>query len=164
VLKINEYLESGILESFVLGEITPEEERELMAAKVKYPEIKDALEALEADMERLAQLEAINPPPGNWSKIEAHIQELQRTEARILTHTDYTETKHKNGTDNYYINVESSSNHIRIHKLWRWAFVFVFLLGKIFLAFAIYFFLESRQAKEEIKELKMRILHIESHK
>jgi predicted MFS family arabinose efflux permease len=46
---------------------------------------------------------------------------------------------------------------MRVHKVWRWVFAAVFILGKIFLAAAIYFYLENRQAQENIKELKQQL-------
>jgi predicted MFS family arabinose efflux permease len=46
---------------------------------------------------------------------------------------------------------------MRIHKIWRWVFAAVFVLGKIFLGFAIYFYLENRQAQLQLKELKTEL-------
>jgi uncharacterized protein YpmS len=46
---------------------------------------------------------------------------------------------------------------MRVHKTWKWVFAAVFVLGKIFLACAIYFYLENRQAQQQVKELKSEL-------
>ena len=44
-----------------------------------------------------------------------------------------------------------------VHKAWRWILAAIFVLGKIFLGFAIFYYLESRQAHEQIIELKEQL-------
>jgi len=44
-----------------------------------------------------------------------------------------------------------------VHKIWRWLFIGGFILGKIFLGFVIYFYLENRQLKQEISKLKTQL-------
>lgn len=63
----------------------------------------------------------------------------------------------KNGE---FIEVQGLSSHMRVHKLWRWVLAAIFILGKIFLGFAIYYYLESKQAHEQIQELKMELKQI----
>jgi uncharacterized protein YpmS len=46
---------------------------------------------------------------------------------------------------------------MRIHKNWKWVFAAVFILGKIFLAFAIYFYLENRQTQLQLNDLKTEL-------
>jgi|GEM_PF-3370875 len=42
--------------------------------------------------------------------------------------------------------IDASSSHIRVHKSWRWVFIGLFILSKIFLFFAIYYFVMYRIA------------------
>jgi anti-sigma-K factor RskA len=49
-----EYIESGIIEQFVLGETTPEQTREVMSYAKQYPEIQAEIEAVEAALINLA--------------------------------------------------------------------------------------------------------------
>ena len=159
-MAIQDYIESGILEIYVMGAASEAEVKELLYLKARYPEINLALQQLEEDMEKVARHMAITPPPGTWNKIEQEIDgmiRLRDNEPEILEHqngrTDYK--THRPG--DAYIEVEAASSHMKVHKNWRWIFTAVFVLGKIFLACAIYFYLENRQAQEQIKELKTEL-------
>ncbi len=161
MVKINEYIESGVLETYVLGVASEAETKELLYLKAKYPEIQQALEHLEIDIERIAQHMAITPPPAAWGKIESSINELIRMrEGEILTVEEPVRrggNHSRSRKSGQFIEIEAESGHMRIRKIWRWIFGAVFLLGKIFLAFAIYFYLQNRQNEEQIKELKTEL-------
>jgi hypothetical protein len=162
-VNIQEYIESGVLEAYVLGSASDAESRELLQLKAQYPQVRYALEELELDIEHIAEQMAIAPPPGAWLKIEESINDLIiAPEVAPLRHKEY------NGNDHYqrtalekdkYIEVESSSEYMRVHRQWKWIFAGVFVLGKIFLACAIYFYLENRQAQQQIQELKSELGH-----
>ncbi|MFC0515033.1 hypothetical protein ACFFGT_12520 [Mucilaginibacter angelicae] len=157
---MKEYIDSGILEVFVMGAATNEEVKELMYMKAKYPEVDEALKQLETDMEKIAANMAVAPPPGTWNKIEDEINELIRREETqpVKFKTDYGyNNREKAAPAEQFISIESESNHMRLHKSWRWVFAAVFVLGKIFLGFAIYFYLENRQAQQQLQELKTEI-------
>jgi hypothetical protein len=152
---IQAYIDSGILETYVMGSASEEEVKELLRMKAKYPEVNEALQQLELDMERIAGYMAISPPPTTWNKIEQEINGLiTNPEVSPEKHTDNGHGTYK---PNEYIEVESAPSHMRIHKAWRWVFAGVFVLGKIFLGCAIYFYLENRQAQTELKELKTEL-------
>lgn len=159
---MKEYIDSGILEVFVMGAATDEEVRELMYMKAKYPEVNEALKQLEIDMERIAANMTVAPPPGIWDKIENEIDDLIRrdtyTAQPIKFRTDHGHNGYERSAQpDQFIAIESESNHMRLHKSWRWVFAAVFVLGKIFLGFAIYFYLENRQTQQQIQELKTEI-------
>lgn len=159
-MAIKDYIESGILEAYVIGAASEDEVKELLYLKTKYPEINTALQQLEADMERIAQHMSITPPPGTWDKIEQQIDDLILRED---TEPDTFEQRtNRNGykthkTGSQYIEVEAESTYMRLHKNWKWAFWAVFALAKVFLVCSIYFYLENRQAQENIKELKTEL-------
>ncbi|OCX52310.1 hypothetical protein BEL04_12605 [Mucilaginibacter sp. PPCGB 2223] len=158
-MNIKEYIDSGILESYVLGSASEEEALELLRLKKQYPEIQRALNELEIDMQRIAEHMAVAPPPGMWNRIENSINELITTpeiETLQLNGRRY-ERQAQQGSGQQYIDIEAESTHIRVHKNWRWIFAAVFILGKIFLACAIYFYLENRQAQQQILELKTEL-------
>lgn len=142
-----------------MGIATEEEVQKVLSLKNEYPEFKDALEQLEYDMEVLAQSMSIEPPAGTLAKIEQEINEIQRRNQTLQPATDYKydKTEQDNTKQERYIEVEAESNQMRVNKAWKWIFVAVFVLGKIFLASAIYFYLENRQAQEQIKELKIEL-------
>ncbi|KIO75098.1 hypothetical protein TH53_22430 [Pedobacter lusitanus] len=165
-MKINEYIESGILEAYVLGSASEAETRELLYLKAKHPQIQDALLHLEIDMERIAEHMAITPPPDTWLKIEDRLNELAETpdyDAMPIRRSPNRKggNHRKSGQ---FIEVDASSSHMRVHKIWRWLFIGVFILGKVFLGFAIYFYLENRQLKEEVSKLKTQLEKYEKQK
>jgi hypothetical protein len=159
---IQQYINSGILEAYVTGSASDEEVKELLYMKASYPEVNIALQELEKDMELIAQQMAVTPPQHTWDRISDTIDEL------ILRQTSDPDpfTDRSNGTGQnstkpdsgpHYIEVEAESNHMKVHKAWKWVFAAVFVLGKIFLAFAIYFYLENRQAQQQLNELKTEL-------
>ena len=163
-MKIKDYIESGILEAYVLGSASEAEEQELLRLKTRYPQIQDALTELESDLERIALHMAVAPPPGTLEKIEDHITELlQNPQLKQLPDTrkprddGYRSNGQKAGQ---FIEVEGSSSHMRLHKAWRWVFAAVFVLGKIFLGFAIYYYLENRQLEKQLNKLENQMEHI----
>ena len=157
-MKIKEWIDSGIMETYIMGVATEQEIEQVLLLKKQYPEFEQELAKLEYDMEVLAQNMAILPPPGILSKIEHEVNEIQLREQKVEKFTAREHNSDQNDSrKDRYIEVESESNHMRIHKAWRWVFAAVFVLGKIFLGFAIYYYLENRQAKEQVEELKIEI-------
>ncbi|RFZ92002.1 hypothetical protein D0C36_11180 [Mucilaginibacter conchicola] len=156
---IQQYINSGILEAYVTGCASESEVKELLRMKAEHPEVNIALKELEADMEFLAQQMAVTPPLSTWGKISDDIDEIMLREKRELQQFKQPEPKQQEapGTGPTYIEVEGASSHMRIHKAWRWVFAAVFILGKIFLGFAIYFYLENRQAQKQLQKLETEI-------
>jgi hypothetical protein len=50
--------------------------------------------------------------------------------------------------------VEASSELIKVHKYWRTAFIAIFILSKILLVLAIYYFVEYRHAQKQIIQME----------
>lgn len=161
MVKINEYLESGALESYVLGAASKAEIEELLSLKSKHPQVEEALAILEADLERIAEHMAIAPPSNTWLKIEASMNELVTSpKMEYLIGEEPVERSRPNPGSRkteQFIEVEGESGHMRIHKIWRWVFGAVFILGKLFLAFAIYYYLENKHTQEEVQQLKIEL-------
>jgi len=61
---IKAYIESGILELYVLGDVTPEEKLQVEAMAAKHPAIKAELGEIERSMEAYAEHNAVEPPDG----------------------------------------------------------------------------------------------------
>ncbi|RVT99844.1 hypothetical protein EOD41_15500 [Mucilaginibacter limnophilus] len=153
------YINSGILETYVLGCASEKEAEEVLYMAEQYPEIMDALRQLEDDMEVIAANMAINPPPHVWPKVERKIEDLIRHRPlEPALYRETTESYRKAHTDgSHIIAIEGESTHMRVHKVWRWVFLGVFILGKIFLAFAIYYFVQSMRSEREIEKLQNQI-------
>jgi anti-sigma-K factor RskA len=61
VEEVNAYIESGILELYVLGQLTVQEQQEVEEMAAKYPEVKQEIGAIELAMEQYALQNAIEP-------------------------------------------------------------------------------------------------------
>ena len=55
------YIETGILELYVLGDVTPDEKRQVEEMASKHPEVKAELGAIELSMELYAKENAVEP-------------------------------------------------------------------------------------------------------
>jgi len=163
-MNVKAYIESGVLETYVLGLASEAEVQELLRYKEEYPEVLQALTGLETDMERLASSMAVTPPPGIWQRVEKDIEGIARiSEAKVVKTENGQYDQTSNGSNRQqFIEVEGKSSHIRVHRAWRWVFAAVFILGKIFLICAIYFYLENRQAQEQILQLKTELKHFKT--
>lgn len=72
-MNIQEYISSGIIESYVLGLADAEERREFERLAEEYPELREARIAFEVSLENNMQLGSIAPPAHIKSKILSEI-------------------------------------------------------------------------------------------
>ncbi|GAB2688628.1 hypothetical protein GCM10027037_08970 [Mucilaginibacter koreensis] len=162
---VQHYISSGILEAYVVGSLSEPEEQEVMRMRKEFPAVREALNHLEADMEALAMQMAIPPPPALWGRIEDSIDGLIKTqEAEVIPFRNRQEQRqetHNRSNEPHFIEVEAQSSHMKIHKAWRWVFAAVFVLGKIFLATAIYFYIENRHNQQQVQELKTQLQQLQ---
>jgi hypothetical protein len=165
--KVKNFIESGILETYVTGVATPVEEHNVLYMSSHFPEVKQELEQLEADLEKFAHYGAIPPPPGLWYKIENEIEALERIPHQLDFKTEADQKQYQQRREPpkpQFIEVEAESTHMRVHKVWRWIFAAVFVLGKVFLAAAIYYYLENRQAQQNLQELQREVKELRAVK
>jgi len=66
---LKKYIESGILELYVLGDVTPEEKFQVEAMAAKHPAVKAELDEIERSMELYAEENAVEPPEHLRSKV-----------------------------------------------------------------------------------------------
>lgn len=138
-MNLQEYIENGMVESYVLGLASPEEVAEMASMLKKHPELHTELDAVERIFHRLSLEEAVMPPV-----------ELRE---RALRPLDWADTDAGGGQDkqkNYtFINIQpNKENYILVHRVWKWIFLISFLLFKFFLFLAIYFYFKYRQVEE----------------
>lgn len=141
-----ELIESGILESHLMG-LANEEEQELVAEMMLSDrELSEYVSDLEDDIKRYFSEGSVHPPEA--------VRE-------IILLRSIREKKGRNGFDSgetvnasEYLNVEVNDTHMKVHKLWRPAFIAVFILSKLFLIAGLYFYFKSLAQEEEIKKIK----------
>ncbi|WDF76872.1 anti-sigma factor [Mucilaginibacter sp. KACC 22773] len=63
------YIETGILELYVLGDVTPDEKRQVEEMASKHPEIKAELDEIERSMELYAKENAVEPSENLRSRV-----------------------------------------------------------------------------------------------
>ncbi|MCC6410986.1 MAG: anti-sigma factor [Saprospiraceae bacterium] len=68
-MDIQQFLQSGLLETYALGQGSVEERALVERMLSEHPEARAELEAIELDMEKLAMANAITPPPGIKARI-----------------------------------------------------------------------------------------------
>lgn len=74
-MNIQEYIESGKLELFLLGELTEREREEVIAMAKAHPQIQEELDALEQSMFAFDELTGKKPSPQLKDKIFASLEE-----------------------------------------------------------------------------------------
>lgn len=155
-MNIELYIQSGIVESYVLGLVTPEEAAEFEQLLPHYPILKEHLAEFGYELELFAIDHEIPPPPDVWTRIEDRVRELPD-----LRRTWGDGTRREKETAEGYIPIDSSTSHIRVRKYWRTLFILVFILSKILLVLSIYYFLEYRHKNEQVQQLQEE-LHLVS--
>ena len=79
-MNIEDYISSGILETYLLGLAGEEEARDLEQLCLQYPELNVALQETERTLEKYAQLHAILPPVNSKEAIWSAIQHATPSE------------------------------------------------------------------------------------
>jgi hypothetical protein len=141
-VNIELYMQSGIVESYALGLATLPEKAEFEQLLPHYPELKEALTEFEYHLELFAIDHETPPPPDTVERIAAKLRDAPE----VRRSGGGYRSLHGGRAANY-LSVEATSNHIRVHKIWRTLFIAVFILAKIFLILAIYYFIEYRSKK-----------------
>jgi hypothetical protein len=144
-VNIELYLQSGIVESYALGLATPREVDEFEQLLPHYPELKEALRDFEYHLELFSIDNEVPPPPDVRQRIEDRLRTLPAIPDPVWRGTPGDRTE--------YVAAKESSDHLRVHKIWRTLFIVVFVLSKIFLILAIYYFIQYRHAEKRINPL-----------
>jgi len=155
-LELDHYIQSGIIESYVLGLATNVEVEELQYMRRLYPELNSEIAAVEKRMERQAFAEAVLPPERLKDRI---FQRINWREEDYHDTTDYGRSN-QNQQANYnttYINIQPKDNqYITVHKWWKVFFIAVFILSKVCLASAIYFYLKYQMQEKKLEQVSPR--------
>jgi len=125
-------LESGLLEQYVLGLLSPIERRQVEGYVKQYPELREHIKALQDTMEAIAKQHSIEPPDGLKRDILSEIDKLDAPKQTIVN---------RNGA--------AFSRRFRI-AIWSVAAV---LLGA-FGALAVIFYLQKDELQEELSSVQ----------
>jgi hypothetical protein len=155
-LNTQAYIESGILEAYLIGIASDEDVEEVETLQATYPEISLALKSLQTDIVQHFHTSAITPPPVLRDEL---MFEKPQSEVKKWDFTQQgTNAKQENrDSKKHYVEVEFDNTHIKVHKYWRPAFIGVFILSKIFLVLALYFYFKSDSLQQENLRLKQEL-------
>ena len=138
-----------MLESHLMG-LASEEEQQLVAEMMLTDrEMSGYVNELEEDIKRYFA-EGSVPPPEAVREIIL-LRSIREKKGRSSYDVGETvDTKQ-------FLDVEVNDTHMKVHKLWRPAFIAVFILSKIFLIAGLYFYFKSLAQQEEIEKIKTEI-------
>jgi len=84
-MDIKEYISSGIIELYVMGLCTPEEEKELRRLQSQYPELHNAIVQYEIQLEKNMQQHPVLPSAATDERILQKLESLQPSIVRMNT-------------------------------------------------------------------------------
>lgn len=150
-----DFIESGILESYLLG-LADEEEKEYVQQRVLTDQdVSDYLTDLETNITGYFDQHSSPPPP-----------EIREIITLRTSKSDLQKKKHvfnKNSSQeafrkkDEYLDIEVNDTYIKVHKYWRPAFIAVFILSKIFLIAGLYFYFKTASLEQELVRLKTEV-------
>ncbi|MFT3827784.1 MAG: hypothetical protein QM731_27955 [Chitinophagaceae bacterium] len=163
-MNIQQYIQSGIIEEYVMGLAPAADKQEFENLLPLYPELRLALYHYEMQLEEKALADAIPPPPGLKKRTQDVINKLPAKRPLFDESPPpppFAETATSGG--DAYIPIESQDTHIKVHKYWRLVVLAVFIFAKICLGFMLYFAIQYYETKNELKDLQKQIQHISEH-
>ncbi|MDQ3392893.1 MAG: anti-sigma factor [Bacteroidota bacterium] len=103
-MNLENYISSGILESYVLGELTPSQNKEVEVNAEKYPEIMEELRQLELVFHEIAQSNSKPPKPGTKESLLSKIDSIEKE--------GKTESKQQDTVGSKIISMDSATKKI----------------------------------------------------
>lgn len=143
-MDIKSYISSGILQEYALGHISDQERKEVECMSNIYPEIKEALNTAENDLEVFASGYAIKPPAVMRDNILAAVkQQAQDT-------TMHSVTKDSNKTEPKEIFIQSEVTE-RNSAWGGWAAA----AAVIAIAIAVWQYTDNQASKDDLQALRI---------
>jgi hypothetical protein len=113
MINIKEYIESGILEDFLSGNTTDQEQREVQCLSKIYPEIKTELTQLELALEQLSLAQQVKAP--------AHLKNKIMAQLVFADDVNTTEEIVNEAVETPIIPLNSLGSQTQSRPLWGWA-------------------------------------------
>ena len=144
-MNLQEYIASGIIESYVLGFASATEKEEFERLLKKYPELMQAMERFEISLEKEALANAIDPPAHLKEQILSRIREDgSKPVAKVVTIYPKKATRKISG------------------KTWAVAASIILLLGCAYMVYQ--FYTVNQQLKKDIAQSKGTLEKLEEKK
>jgi hypothetical protein len=152
-LNISDYIESGIIERYLLGLTSPEQEEELLQLRQVYPLLELEITAAELRFEDKLLEEGVAPP---YELKNAVIQRIRSGSGskgrRWSSHNSHGPTNH----GPTYIHLEPFWNrHISVSIWWRCGFIALVVLTMALAASTWHFYHRAEQLEDVLIKLKV---------
>jgi hypothetical protein len=150
-LETRDFIESGILESYVLGLTTDKEKEFVLERVLTDQDLTDYTLELETDIMSYFNQGSVPPPPEVREIIQLR---TTRRDIQKKKHVYDNKSSEQPPKKDEYLEIEVNDTHIKVHKWWRPAFIAVFILSKVFLIAALYFYFKAASQEQEIEKLR----------
>lgn len=138
-MDINAYIQSGLIESYVLGLTSTEETAEVERLRNQYIEINEAIDEFAAALEKKANEIAVVPPPDLKSRIFEVIQNEGRQKLTVPPSDNYT--------------FKETEGKIKNFRVWRFSAAAAVILFTLSSALNIYLFSKYNDKNEAYQTL-----------
>lgn len=145
-MELEQYISTGIIESFLLGLATPDEVAELQRMRLRFPGLETEIAAVERRMEKAAFDGAVPPPARVWQGIRQHLD----------WESSFQEEKLEDERKHYtFINMQpKAGTYISVHRSWKIILILFFILSKLFLIGFLYFYFKSQSLQDKLNEAR----------
>lgn len=153
-MNTKEYIESGILEEYVLGTVSPQEKREVECMSSIYPEIRQELDTLSAALEQYALSLRHEPPADIKTKLLGELEfgkphtELSETTAPPITDVP-TETPAETTVRPLYPDEDVTSR-----PTFRVTWMVAASIGLLMLVFTYYLYSQLQDSRQSLSALR----------
>jgi len=156
-LNISNYIESGIIERYLLGLASPEQEAELLHLRQIYPLLELEITAAELRFEDKLLEEGVAPPCELKNSVLQRIKPGSGKKERAWN--SYSSHGHANHS-NTYIQLEPFWNRrISVSMWWRCAFIALVVLIMALAASTWHFYHRAAQLEEVLIKLKVPLIN-----
>lgn len=149
-MNIEEYISSGIIEDYVLGQVTDQQLREVDCLRTVYPEINEAIVILERDLVKYAISHSIKPDENVKSRILAAIENSEEKQAHVQAP--------KEG-DIKDISEAKTDSRSASRSSFSWMRAAAVALPFILISILIYFYMDGRleEKNKQLTEMQLKI-------
>ncbi|MBW8686250.1 hypothetical protein [Chitinophaga rhizophila] len=147
LLDLHDYIESGIIESYLLGLASADEAALFERMRNLYPELNTEIVAAEYKLQKLMQEDGVTPPAKVWNKISERLTPHH--------HESYYSRAGKQDTaaDPFTYVLQPRNNTITVSIWWRCAFIALVVVIMALIASTVYFYQQFRTVEERLMHL-----------
>ncbi|GAB3336796.1 hypothetical protein GCM10027299_47160 [Larkinella ripae] len=155
-MNTKEYIESGILEEYVLGTVSPQEKREVECMSSIYPEIRQELDTLSTALEQYAQTLRREPPADvkQWLLKELEFGAVPVEEEVTTPKADLTIPETADEATVRPLFLEKEVDYTNSRPTYRVTWLVAASLGLLVLVFAYFLYSQLQGSQQTLGELR----------